>query len=43
MFNFFPSPDILYFVNMDAAGMLYKRSSNSVLTNRVGSSICISL
>ena len=30
-----PSPDVLYFVNMDVVGVLYNRTSNSVLTNRV--------
>ena len=30
-----PSPDVLYFVNTDAAGVLYNRTSNSVLTDIV--------
>ena len=30
-----PSPDVLYFVDTDAAGVLYNRTSNSVLTDIV--------
>ena len=30
-----PSPDVLYFVNTDAAGVLYNRTSYSVLTDIV--------
>ena len=30
-----PSPDVLYFVNTDAAGVVYNRTSNFVLTDMV--------
>ena len=35
VFDIPPSLDVLYFVNMDAVGVLYNRTSNSILTDRV--------
>ena len=31
VFNNPPSPDVLYFVNIDAVGVLYNRTTNSIL------------
>ena len=35
VFDIPPSLDFLYFVNMDVVGVLYNRTSNFVLTDRV--------
>ena len=35
VFDIPPNLDVLYFVNMDAVGVLYNRTSNSILTDRV--------